>query len=295
MNIKKIIKDNSILSKTIVPLYRFIYNLPRRITRIMKKKHSSMLKGELKLFKAIYGQCKTIVDVGARYDVDYVTISKDNGIAYYLFEANPNFYKKLLKNIKKFDENIIAENLAIGEKSGFVEYYTDSESILKNTTAVKNSNKKLSDTLPMISLNEYLNNVGIMEIDFLKTDIEEYDYFALIGLEGLLNNCRFIQFELGIGAPLNDSVVTNASYYDLLEPIFDLYIVKDENNPIWKKKAADSDLVILDNNSKELIEVAQKTGVGFNIFCVNRNMQTDIQSLTKSNLFVANFQDGFFP
>lgn len=293
MTLKQIIKSNSFLSKTIVPAYRFMHNFLRIVSRGMKK-HPNMLKGELSLFKAIYGQCKTIVDVGSRYDVDYVSISKGNGISYYLFEANPNFHKKLLVNLKKFDEKIIAENLAVGEKNGFVNYYTNSKSILKNTTAVKNSNKKLSGTIPMICLNEYFNNIDIQEIDFLKTDIEEYDYFALTGLGSLLNNCRFIQFELGIGAPLNDSVVTNTNYYDLLEPYFDLYIVKDENNPLWKKKAVDTDLVIVDNNSKELIEVAQKNGVGFNIFCVNKNMQTNIQSLTKSNLFVDNFQDGFF-
>lgn len=124
MTLKQIIKSNSFLSKTIVPAYRFMHNFLRIVSRGMKK-HPNMLKGELSLFKAIYGQCKTIVDVGSRYDVDYVSISKGNGISYYLFEANPNFHKKLLVNLKKFDEKIIAENLAVGEKNGFVNYYTD--------------------------------------------------------------------------------------------------------------------------------------------------------------------------
>lgn len=293
MNFKELIKSSPILSNTIVPSYRFIYNLPKRISRGMKK-HPNMLEGELTIFKSIHGQCLTIVDVGARYDVDYLRISKGNNITYYLFEANPKFYKKLLSNLKKFNEKIIAENLAVGEINGYVDYYEDSESVLKNTTAVTNSTKKLSGNLKMICLNDYFKYTSIKEIDFLKTDIEEYDYFALIGLGSLLNNCRFIQFELGIGAPLGDGVVTNSNYYDLLEPNFDLYIVKDENNPLWKKRAVDTDLVILDNASKAIIEIAQKNGVGFNIFCVNRNIPTNIKSLTKSNLFVENFEKDFF-
>lgn len=293
MSIKLKIKKHPVL-RNIVPAYRFIRSLHIRARRGMSR-HPSMLEGELKLFKAIYSQCKSIVDVGTRYDVDYISISKNNNILYFLFEANPKFYRILCNKLKEFNENITAENFAIGERNGYVEYYEDAESVLKTTTAVFNSKKKLCDNVKMIRLDEYFVNAGIKQIDFLKVDIEEYDYFALIGLGHLLNNCRYIQFELGIGAPLNNGAVSNKDYYDLLEENFDLYLVMDENNPLWKKGLIRSDLLKLDENSKKIIEIAQKSGVGFNVFCVNRNLKTDIESLTRqSSLALNKLQGGIF-
>ena len=132
----------------------------------------------------------------------------------------------------------------------------------------------------MIRLDSYFKNIQIKNIDFLKTDIEEYDYFALKGLGNLLLNCKYIQFELGIGAPYNGDVVKNDNYYDLLEN-FQLFIVKDENNPIWKKKISKSDLIVLNQQSKKLIELAQKKGIGFNIFCLNKKLTSFPLGLTK--------------
>ena len=48
-----------------------------------------------------------------------------------------------MSNLNGFDGKITAGNLAVGEINGHVDYYEDSESVLKNTTAVKNSEKNL--------------------------------------------------------------------------------------------------------------------------------------------------------
>jgi hypothetical protein len=127
--IKNLIRKNKLLTKILTPAYRYIIRFPRRLGYYKSPK---MLRGELNLFKAIYMQCKTIVDVGTRFDVDYVAISQGNNINYFLFEANPRFYKRLILNLKPFKENVFSENLAIGGKNGFVDYYVDSESIYKN-------------------------------------------------------------------------------------------------------------------------------------------------------------------
>lgn len=293
MKLKKYIRNNPFLASIILPIYRTIVNFPKRIARGMKP-HPNMLEGELSLFKEIYPQCKIIVDVGSRYDVDYVSISKGNGLSYFLFEANPKFFKKLLINLKKYDENIVAENLAVGAKNGSVDYYLDSESVLKNTTAVKSSTKKLKNSLRMVRLDDYFFKSGIDKIDFLKTDIEEYDYFALIGLGQMLDACKFIQFELGIGAPLGTEKVSNNSYFSLLENSFYLYIVKDENNPLWRKKLVRAELLYLDMEAKKVIATAQRRGVGFNIFCVNRKINPDINGLTKESLTGKDCGDSFF-
>ena len=278
-NFKKIIKKNKTLDKLIYSAYRLIKGIPRMLGYY---KASKMLKGELHLFHMIYIQCKIIVDIGARFDIDYVLISQGNGIRYFIFEPNPKFYKKLISKLKPFKEDIIPENLAIGERNGFTYYYEDSESVLQNTTAIKDSKKKIKKSLKMIRLDDYLRNKSVEFIDFLKIDIEEYDYFGLVGLGNYIDKCKFIQFELGIGAPLGIGFVTNQDYYNLLETYYNLYLIKDENNPLWMKGFASTDLISIDDLSKKMITQAQLTGVGFNILCVNKVLATNISLLSQS-------------
>lgn len=94
MNLKSYIKSKPIIYFILLKVYKFLQTFPNKIKRGFRK-HPHMLKGEIKLFKAIYSECKIIVDVGARYDTDYIDISKNNGIEYYLFEANPNYFNLL--------------------------------------------------------------------------------------------------------------------------------------------------------------------------------------------------------
>jgi FkbM family methyltransferase len=276
MNIKTLIKSYPLLYSFLLNTYTFFKTFPVRIKRGLKK-HPNMLEGEINVFRAIFKYCEIIVDVGARYDVDYVKLSKGNYISYYFFEANPKFYRKLIHKLNMFDEKITCENLAVGESEKLTNYYEDSESILKSTTAVKNSEKKIQSQIKMIRLDDYFTKLNIKKIDFIKTDIEEYDFFALLGLGEILFKCKFVQFELGIGAPFNGRFVNNQDYYDLFKNKFKLFIVKDENNPLWKSKIIYSDLISLEDLAKKSFNHLQKLGYGFNIFCVSENFNNKLE------------------
>jgi FkbM family methyltransferase len=280
---KKFIKNNRILSFIIIPLYRYINIYKANILRVLRRnKNPSMLAGELNLFTKIFSQCKVIVDVGARYDVDYLSISQGYDIKYYLFEPNPKFFRKLVANLRPFFENITVENLAVSNKSGFCEYFEQYQTIEKNISNPKQTKKPIT-VVKMCRLDEYFAKINLMQIDFLKTDIELHDYFALLGLGKLLDEILFIQFELGIGAEFEDGFVTNAGYYELLEN-FDLYICADENNSLWSHFGLTLDLVKLDFRAKEFIDYAQKNGEGFNIFGVNKNRQSSLIGLEIGSL-----------
>ena len=100
------------------------------------------------------------------------------------------------------------------------------------------------------------------------------------GCGELLSKCRYIQFELGIGAPLGELIVSNEHYWILLGKWFDLYILKDEKNPMWANGAVDSNLVILNEPATIAVQEAQKTGVGFNIVGINRLFETNLGCLS---------------
>ena len=284
INLRKLIKQNFIVKNIAYSIYRSLQKLGHILLR---SNHSRLLDGELNLFRQIVPYCKTIVDVGARTDTDYIKLSIGNGISYYLFEANPSYFNSLCAKVNRFAKEIIfVENFAIGESNGLVNYYTDSQSVLINTTAVKQSTASLGFKIKMTRLDTYFQKTKNFYIDFLKTDIEEYDFFALVGAGELLNRCKFIQFELGIGAPLQHACrfVNNQDYYTLLDPNFHLYIVRDENNPLWKECIFKSDLIVLNSFTKKVIEIAQATGVGFNLFAFNKSNTFSLDHLIVDDL-----------
>jgi FkbM family methyltransferase len=274
--IKRTIQRNGLLSFTITPVYWYFSRIKHKV--LLGGKNPSMLAGELNLFTKIFQQCKVIVDVGARYDVDYLSISQGHRIKYYLFEANPKFYKKLITNLSVFSEDITVENLAVSDKPGLSDYFEETQSIVKNTLNTK-STKNPSAIIEMVRLDDYFAKKRIYQIDFLKTDIEMNDYFALLGLGKLLHNTLYLQFELGIDAEFEDRFVTNSDYYELLEPIFDLYICKDENLSLWSHFGITLDLIKLDYRAKDFIIYAQKNGEGFNIFGVNKTIKSNLSDL----------------
>jgi len=236
-----------------------------------------MLEGELEIFRKIYTECKVIFDVGARYDIDYIEISKGSNIKYVLFEINPKFFKKLTKKVLKIPgEDVTLENIGVAEKNGEMFYYYDSESVLQSTTGIHSSTRRSSQAFQVTSLDSYVKNIGAdTTVDFLKTDIEEYDYFALLGFSKNIKRCKFIQFELGVGAPFGNRRVENKDYFDLLYACFNLFIVKDENNPLWKGGVYICHLISLDYGSIPSLERFQKTGVGFNVLAVNKKIEIE--------------------
>ena len=100
----------------------------------------------------------------------------------------------------------------------------------------------------------------------------------------ILKNCKYIQFELGIGAPYLDRVVTNEDYYSLFDEYFNLYILQDENNPYLQGELSNINLFILNKKSKHIVEEAQLEGIGFNIVAINKNI-----NIEKLDINIKNF------
>jgi FkbM family methyltransferase len=255
--------------------YPFIVSYVRNLKRIKNKmfyKAPKMLEGEIALFKAIFSDCEVIFDVGARFDTEYLEISKGNRKKYHLFEINPKFFKKLLKKIEGnfSNEDISANNIGIADYDGYMSYYEDSESVLKNTTAVENSNAVFEKKLPVRTIESYCKDRGILKIDFLKTDIEEFDFFALLGAEELLKDISFIQFELGLGANYKNRNIVASDYFNLFGDSFEFFIVKDENHPIWATGFVNSNLIKIDDEFLQSKLSTGAYGFGYNILAVNK-------------------------
>lgn len=181
-----------------------------------------------------------IFDVGAyhgeffrlAYDMFY-----DKGI-YHCFEPDPvafEFNKKLLIGKLQIEKNIILNNFAISEKNGHVTLYNDKNdsglaSLCKRELSSFNidfSNEQLVKTQTLF---RYCFDNKVSNIDYLKLDIEGFEFFVLNSAstremieEGRIKN---IQFEFG-GACI-DSRVFFRDFYILLGNYYNIYRIHPE-------------------------------------------------------------------
>ena len=256
------------------------------LSRVVEE-YNELSQGEKDFFGLIESHVNSIVDVGARTDTFYATYPSSQGIKrkVFMFEANPAFVSKLRAITPFIDQNNFIFNVAIGKEPGNLYYYYDTQSFIKKSNVGNISKYKSAKPIEVRTLDSY--SEIIPDIDFLKTDIEEMDFYALLGASTFLPKIRFIQFELGLGMPYLDRTVSNSDYWELLEPSFDLFILEDEANPIYKAIPNLPLLLTLNSEAKIVVNILQKLGYGFNIVGINREYK--IPQTILSNIGEINF------
>lgn len=133
------------------------------------------------------------LDIGANiglFSLNASKILKKSGKVY-SFEAYPPTFDLLNQNISRNNyNNIIAENLAISDKSGFLDiFYNDKENNIGMASSyLQNYNNKAK--VKRLSLDEYVNMHSITKINLIKMDIEGGEYQALLGMEKVLKNLK---------------------------------------------------------------------------------------------------------
>lgn len=212
---------------------------------------------------------RTIIDVGPRTDPFYALHKPSSGLkrSVYMFEANPAFAKALSTKIPSLNVTNFVFNVAIGKEATHMYYYYDSQSFVEESRVGNKSKLKSRKQIEVRTIDSYESEIH--DCDFYKSDIEEMDFYALLGAKKTLASVHFLQFELGLGMPLQNREVENSDYWNLLEPDFHLFVLKDAN-PIWGAFGELPLLLELNATTKMIIEILQYPGYGFNIVGINR-------------------------
>jgi FkbM family methyltransferase len=236
------------------------------------REYNELSSGEKDFFRLIVGQVKSIVDIGARTDTFYATYPAEDGVKrrVFMFEANPAFVSKLMTLTPSLGKDNYILNVAIGKEPGSLYYFYDTQSFVAKSSVGNVSKFKSTKPIEVRTLDSFSEIIS--NIDFLKTDIEEMDFYALLGASSFLPKIHFIQFELGLGMPHLGRTVENSDYWELLDSSFDLFILRDEANPIWKTYPNLPLLLVLDQGAKILVNILQNLGYGFNIIGINRSL-----------------------
>ncbi|NJO00634.1 MAG: FkbM family methyltransferase [Bacteroidia bacterium] len=156
-----------------------------------------------------------------------------HGCAYTIhsFEPSQTAFSNLIKNMKDYPA-VLAYNLAVGRKSYQTLLLNSGSKIaaLARWDEQAGESSQSGESVRVINLDSFCNEQGIEQIDFLKIDVEGYEYEVLEGAQTLLHDERihFIQFEFGYASVLSQSGRYFRDYYKLLAHKFYIYrIVKD--------------------------------------------------------------------
>jgi len=178
--------------------------------------HKSKILNFLK--KNNFNKFNILFDVGAHHGESINMFAKNFDVTNIIsFEASPINFKYLSKNKKFFDQkfnktNILIENLALGsEKNTSIlkQSYESSSSTLskidldstylnnnKNFFGLKDKDDFFNEIEVQVStLDSYVSKNNINKIDFLKMDVEGYEYNVLLGLKNNIKKTKLIMFE----------------------------------------------------------------------------------------------------
>ena len=185
------------------------------------------------LKKRGYKNFEIFFDVGAHKGESILLYLKNFNInKIFSFEASPQNFKKLSKNLTKIREkfknaDITIENLAAGSENKKIvikqltetssstinEINPQSKYYKKKSFLMSENSKKsyLELETNQIKLSDYIDKKNLDKIDFLKVDTEGYEYNVLKGLGTKLSAVSLIMFE----HHYDDMLKKNYSFRDI--------------------------------------------------------------------------------
>lgn len=164
------------------------------------------------VFRKLINVGDTILDVGANvgfHTLYFAQLTGSNGNVI-AFEPVMSNFKELNKNIDLNDfSNIVTKNMALSDKEESLHIVADTES--KNPGAF-NLFETGGDTVVKCVIGDDLPEIkNLHELNFIKIDVEGYEYFVLNGLQKTIDRHRpkivfehDVNYQLKTGLPANE-------------------------------------------------------------------------------------------
>ena len=162
------------LFKRCFPVYRILYGLYKKFSD----------RHERAVLKDIITPGMTVVDVGANIGIYTALLAKIVGEKgkVYAFEPSPHNFN-LLKKYNK-SNNVTLVQAAVGDVTGEITLYiSDKLNVDHQTYETDEIREKVN--VSSYRLDDYLKNE---KVDFIKMDIQGFEYHALLGMKNILRN-----------------------------------------------------------------------------------------------------------
>lgn len=182
--------------------------------------------GELTVMQKFLPTSRIVFDVGANVgDWTKLALEINANLAIHCFEPGSQAYKKLAS--RNFPESVVCNNTGLSSANKEEKLYLFDESSTLNSLhqrtgleVYKIKTPEKTETIQLETLDSYCEKNKIVEIDFLKMDIEGHELEAFKGATRMFKekNIKMVQFEYG-GCNIDAKV--------LLKDIFEFFKTYD--------------------------------------------------------------------
>lgn len=197
--------------------------------------YAQLPEKEIELFRQLPVP-KVIIDVGSRDDTEYYDIYPE--AEYHLFEPNKEFVKNLYDKVGD-KPNVHINPVGVGDVEEVGKYSRSNQAFMGGEAPISSTD----DSYQIINLDRYVCEHNIHSIDFLKIDVEGYDFKVLLGAPETVGKSKFIQYE---------HWDNKKQFYALLGESFDMEYVGYRNVLCMNKSLVD---VHTRNKIREFIDV----------------------------------------
>lgn len=195
-------KEQRWLSNFVDDRESFVFQLYRDIkinlykdSLLCKFIYNSFEESELKFLRKFLKKGDSFIDIGANIGLFtlHASMIVGNEGCVYSFEPTPRTFDRLKENIDlNLCQNVTAENIGLSDKSGIMSFNT---SVLGydawNSFADLNEiGDVITIDVRVIMLDQYLSEKKLVNIDFVKIDVEGWELFVLKGANNLLSSER---------------------------------------------------------------------------------------------------------
>lgn len=198
---------NQVLSKLI--RNKLLYNLWAKVNKLALYGMNfgvasgyADYSGELHIIKTLKNNFKNIqevviFDIGANIgDYSKFIIKEYEDINYmlYMFEPSLKTFNQLNINIQN-NKNISSYKIGLGDKEEKLKLYYDED--FQGDSSILKKDSHLCEDIEIDTIDNFCRNNSIKKIDFLKMDVQGYEYNILLGAKKMLDNenIKYIQFE----------------------------------------------------------------------------------------------------
>jgi len=281
---------HNILRKTRSNFHENVLNYFILVYRNLANNQNVILTHGEKLLSQKLAMIKmNVIDAGARTDTFLAEVFQgQDEFKIYLVEPNPKFCNVLRKKIKdKALKNTILIELAVGDCEGEFIYYRNSQSLLpRNVYGKKHDLKRLNKTVQVTTLDLLVRRENIQFPLFIKTDLEMYDYLALIGGQQSINNIAIaVQFELGLETNVVSKKLKIHDFIDLFRGNWLFFLLHDVNNSFLQNiNRSGTPMIRLEPKNYETIEAAITDGLTFNLVAIRPELENTLSDLIAKDL-----------